>query len=109
MDLSCPRCKVFHVAKKGFRKNKSGKKQKYQCFNCKHWFVKDTGFKKMRFKPEIITRAIHMHSDGLSLFKIKTHLWQYDKVKVTRGTISRWNKKYSVFLKSSALSRKAQA
>lgn len=100
MYLKCPKCSSSHIAKKGFRKNKSNKKQKYQCADCKSWFVEDDGFKKMRFKPEIITRAIHMHNDGMSFFKVKTHLWQYDKTKVTRGTISRWNKKYSVFLKS---------
>ena len=109
MSLSCPKCKSSHIAKKGFRKNKSGKKQKHQCFDCKHWFVEKDGFERMRFKPKIITRAIHMCNDGMSLFKVKTHLWQYDKVKVTRATISRWTKKYSHFLKSSTQRSKSKA
>ena len=96
----CPVCKSKDVRKRGFRKNSTGKKQKYQCFHCEKWFVKDDGFKRMRYKPEIISRAIHMHIDGFSLFKVQYHLWQHDGIKVTRRTISQWEKKYSVFLKS---------
>ena len=96
----CPVCKSKDVRKRGFRKNSTGKKQKYQCFHCEKWFVKDDGFKRMRHKPEIISRAIHMHIDGFSLFKVQCHLLQHDGVKVTRRTISQWTKKYSVFLKS---------
>ena len=98
--LKCSNCKSKNVRKRGFRKNSLGKKQKYQCFNCKKWFVKDDGFKRMRYKPEIISRAIHMHIDGFSLFKVQYHLWQHDGIKVTRRTISKWTKKYSIFLKS---------
>lgn len=109
MDSSCPKCKSSHINKKGFRKNESSKKQKYQCFDCKHWFVEPDGFERMRHNAKVIVRAIHMHNDGMSLFKVKTHLWQYDKVKVTRATISRWTKKYSLFLKSDTPRSKAKA
>ena len=88
------------IIKRGFRKNKSGNKQKYRCSKCDNWFVERDGFERMRNKPKIITRAIHMHNDGMSLFDVATHLWQYDKVKVTRMTVSNWVRKYGVFLKS---------
>lgn len=101
MILNCPNCKSKDVRKRGVRYNSPGKKQKYQCFNCKKWFVIDDGFKRMRYEKEIIARAIHMHLDGFSLFKTQYHLWQHDGVKVTRRTISQWTKKYSDFLKSS--------
>jgi len=42
-----------------------------------------------------------------SLSKVQNHLWQHDKVKVTRWTISLWIKKYSVFLKSGSFKLKA--
>lgn len=100
MSLKCPVCGSLDVSKKGFRKNNLVKKQKYQCYDCKKWFVKDDGFKSMRFKPEIISRAVHQHEDGFSLSKVQNHLWQHDGVKVTRWTISQWKKKYSIFLKS---------
>ena len=97
--LKCSNCKSKDVRKRGFRFNDSGKKQKYQCFSCKKWFVEDDGFKRMRKKPKIITRAVHMHNDGMSLWDVKDHLWQHDGVKITRKTILDWKKKYSVFLK----------
>ncbi len=100
MKTKCPFCKKLSAVKRGYRKNKSGKKQKYQCLKCKKWFVEDDGFKRMRHKPKIITRAIHMNNDGLSLFQVQNHLWQYDGVKVSREAIRLWVKKYSVFLKS---------
>ena len=102
MKILCDKCKSDDVIKQGFRYNQTGKKQKYYCNRCKIWFVVDDGFKKMRHKPEHIVRAVHMYNDGLSLFKTQYHLYQHDDVKVTRWTISQWDKKYSNFLKSTS-------
>ena len=88
-------------------RNKSIKKQKYQCIICGCFFIEDDGFKKMRHNPKIIVRAIHQHIDGMSLSKVQNHLWQHDNIKVTRWTISQWTKKYSNFLKSAAFKSKA--
>jgi len=107
MPKRCPKCDSKHILKKGFRKNQSGKKQKFQCFDCKAHFIDDNGFNRMRFKPAIIVRAIHMHEDGMSLSKVQNHLWQHDNVKVTRWAISEWTKNYSVFLKSAPSKFKA--
>ena len=49
---------------------------------CKKQFIEADGFERMRHKPEIITRAIHMHEDGMSLSKVQNHLWQYDGIKI---------------------------
>ena len=97
--MKCPFCKSSKIFKQGYRLNSTGKKQKFQCKNCEKWFVKKDGFERMRHNKKIISRAIHMHNDGLSLFQVQNHLWQHDGVKVTRKTISDWSKKYSVFLK----------
>lgn len=86
--------------KRGFRYNKVGKKQKYLCRDCQQWFVKDDGFKRMRYKPKDIVRVVSLRNDGLSLLRTQDHIWQHDGVKVTRRTISQWTKKYSSFLKS---------
>lgn len=101
MKIRCSKCKSQDVRKRGFRKNKLGKKQKYLCNNCYIWFIEDDGFKKMRYSKKDIARAISLHSNGLSLFQVKDHLWQHDGIKVTKRTISKWIKRYSVFLKSS--------
>jgi len=108
MPLKCPKCDSTDISKKGFRKNISGKKQKYRCYDCKEWFVKNEGFNRMRFNPSVIVRAVHMHEDGMSLSKVQNHLWQHDKVKVTRGAMSLWIKKYSIFLKSHSFKLKAR-
>lgn len=105
--FDCPNCHAFDIVKRGKRYNKSGIKQLYRCNKCRSVFVEPDGFERMRFKKEKIVRAIHMHEDGLSLSKVKTHLWQHDNVKVTRWTISEWTKKYSLFLKSDSSRTKA--
>ena len=108
MKIKCPYCKRSNLLKQGFRINDKGKKQKYQCLNCKKWFVENDGFKRMRFKKEIIVKAVHQHIDGFSLYKVQYHLWQHEGVKVTRETINRWTKKYSIFLKSNTPSSSAK-
>ena len=100
LALKCDNCGSNDVAKKGFRYNKIGKKQKYFCHACGSWFVPDDGFKKMRHLPEDVVRAVHLHDDGLSLSKVQNQMWQHDGVKVTRWTIAEWHKKFGVFLKS---------
>ena len=97
--MKCPNCKSDNIVKRGKRYNKLGIKQLYLCKKCNLTFVKKDGFERMRHNKKIISRAIHMHNDGLSLFQVQNHLWQHDGVKVTRKTISDWTKKYSVFLK----------
>ena len=99
MTISCPSCKSKYVRKRGFRYNNVGKKQKYLCSKCGKWFVEDDGFKRMRNDPQIITRAIHMHSDGLSLMQVKNHLYQYDNIDVSSEAVRLWAKKFSLFLK----------
>ena len=95
----CEKCGSSHVAKKGFRYNELGKKQKYQCSSCSHWFVEDDGFKRMRNHPEIIVRAIHQYADGFSLGKVKNHLHQHDDTEISRWTVRNWLVKYERMLK----------
>lgn len=102
MSLKCPFCSSDECVKRGKRRNRSSTKQRYICNKCGRQFVKRDGFEKMRHRPVVIVRAIHMHQDGMSLSKVQNHLWQHDNVKVTRRTISQWEKKYSNFLKSAA-------
>ncbi|EQD57270.1 Integrase catalytic region, partial [mine drainage metagenome] len=94
-----PECKGYDVAKKGFRYNKSGKKQKYFCTRCKNWFVVNDGFKGMHFVPKIITRAVHMYCNGMPISKVQNHLQQHDGVKVSDVSILDWVKKYAPILK----------
>ena len=97
--MKCPKCNSKEIVKRGKRYNKTGVKQLYICNKCKFTFVKPDGFERMRHNKKIVSRAIHLHNEGLSLFQVKDHLWQHDGIKVTRKTISDWGKKYSFFLK----------
>ena len=97
--MRCPKCKRKDIVKRGKRYNQTGAKQLYFCNKCELTFVNSNGFERMRHDKKIISRAVHMHLDGFSLFKTQYHLKQHDGVKVTRKTISNWTKKYSVFLK----------
>lgn len=100
MNFNCPNCKSNDIVKRGKRKNKLAVKQVYRCNACRKLFVEPNGFERMRNTPEIISRAVHMHEDGLSLSKVQNQLWQHDNTKVSRVAISLWIKKYAVFLKS---------
>ena len=109
MPEKCIFCKSTYIVKNGLRNRNVRLKQSFLCKSCSRQFVEPDGFERMRHKKEIIVRAIHMHIDGMSLFKTQTHLWQHDGVKVTRWTISQWTKKYSSFLKSATCKSKAKA
>ena len=100
--IVCELCGSNNVAKKGMRHNASGPKQKFFCHACKKWYVHDDGFKRMRIKPEHIVRALHEYGDGASLKKVREHLKQHDKVKVTRWAIRKWIVKYSHLLKKTS-------
>ena len=100
MVQNCIFCKSSKIIKNGLRKRKVRTKQSFLCLSCDRQFVEPDGFERMRHDPKIIARAVHMHHDGLSLFQVQTHLWQYDGVRVTREAIRRWCKKFGVFLKS---------
>lgn len=106
---NCPHCKALDTVKRGKRYNSRVVKQLYRCNDCRTTFVEPDGFERMRNAPDDIVRAIHMHNDGLSLFKTQNHLWQHDGIRVTRKTISDWTKKYGIFLKSPTQSTKASA
>jgi len=109
LSFNCPKCNASDIVLRGKRYNKSGVKQLYRCNVCRSTFVEPDGFERMRHKKEDIVRAVHQHEDGLSLFQVKNHLWQHDGVKVTRKTISDWDKKFNLFLKSASHKRKAHA
>mgnify|MGYP001596554382 CR=1 FL=1 len=100
--VPCEKCGSTDVIKRGWRHNASGAKQKFQCHACKHWFVEDDGFKRMRVKPAHIVRALHEYGDGASLRKVREHLKQHDHVVVSRWAIRQWVVKYAHLLKKTS-------
>lgn len=100
MYPNCSECNSIHTVKRGMRKTRLGRKQRYLCTECRATFIEPDGFERMRHKKEDIVRAIHMRNDGFSLFKAQYHLYQHDGIKVSRECIRLWCRKYGNFLKS---------
>ena len=103
MVIICNYCKTSKgVVRSGFRYNQSGKKQKYLCNECNRLFVPNDGFWKMKTKKELVVKAIHQYNDGLSLSKVKNHLYQHENVDRSRTSVLRWVKKYSLDIKKTS-------
>ncbi len=93
---SCPKCKAENVKKRGFRKTANRKKiQRYECKQCKHAFVIDNGFWKMKNYEDKITTCMNMYYSGMSLRKIQAHLQMFVPKNSHYSTIYRWLIKYS--------------
>ena len=93
--IQCSFCKSSErIVKSGFRNNKCGKKQKYQCNNCNHLFVPKDGFWKMKHSPEIIAEALSCKKRGMPYEEISKHFHEYDKAEISAVTVFNWVKKY---------------
>jgi transposase-like protein len=86
---------VDHIIRKGYRYNKSGKKQLWKCTLCNKKFTPDDGFWKMKNTPETITEALDLYEVGHSLKETKSHLWKHHGVRISETSIRSWIKKYS--------------
>ena len=95
----CPYCNSSQKTWcKGWRYNKSGKKQMWWCNSCKRRFTINDGFWKMKHKPEIIAEACSCHKRGMSLKNIKDHLGEYRETDISRVCVLNWIHKYSKLL-----------
>ena len=86
---------VEYVIRKGWRYNKAGNKQIWNCGKCNIKFTKDDGFWKMKNTPETITEAIDLYEVGHSLAETKEHLWKHHSIKISEISVRNWIKKYS--------------
>ena len=94
-QISCPKCKSKEVTKRGFRETERREKiQKYFCKTCKHRFVLDNPFFRMRNKEQLITQCTDMYYSGMSFRKIADHLVRFFPKGVHFSTIYRWIMKY---------------
>ncbi|MCK9370157.1 DDE-type integrase/transposase/recombinase [Candidatus Dojkabacteria bacterium] len=94
-ELSCPKCEGKEVTKRGVRLTERREKiQKYFCKTCKHRFVLDTPFFRMRNKEQLITQCTDMYYSGMSFRKIADHLVRFFPKGVHYSTIYRWIMKY---------------
>ena len=90
----CKFCDSGNIIKKGFKNNKSGKVQKFQCNDCGRAFTANFGFEKKQYDPETITRAIQAYYQGASTRDIADNL-EMAGVDVSHMTVYRWVAEYS--------------
>lgn len=94
-NIQCPNCSKKNVTKRGFRYTERREKiQKYFCKDCKHRFVLDNPFYRMRNKDLIITQTMDMYYSGMSFRKIAQHLQRFFPKSVCHSTIYRWVMRY---------------
>jgi len=94
-ELKCPECLSKQVTKRGFRYTERREKiQKYFCKDCKHRFVLDNPFFRMRNQEQIITQCMDLYYSGMSFRKIADHLKRFFPKNVNASTIYRWILKF---------------
>jgi len=93
--IICSFCKSSEgIVKSGFRNNKCGKKQRYQCNLCNHLFVPKDGFWKMKHSPKIIAEALSCKKRGMPYEEVSKHFHEYNKADISSVTVFNWVKKY---------------
>lgn len=93
--MNCPKCQSEQITKRGIRYTESREKiQKYFCKTCKHRFILDTPYFRMRNKEQVITQTMDMYYSGMSFRKIADHLVRFFPNGVHASTIYRWIMKY---------------
>jgi len=94
-DIQCPKCSKKEVTKRGFRYTERREKiQKFYCKYCKHRFVLDNPFFRMKNQEQVITQCMDLYYSGMSFRKIADHLKRFFPKDVSHSTIYRWIMKY---------------
>ena len=86
----CKFCSSGQIVKAG--KNRG--RQMFKCQDCKKRFTANFGFEGMRHQDILITRALQMYYQGLSVRDIAS-AFELEDVKVSHVSIYKWIKKYS--------------
>lgn len=89
--LKCKYCDSESIVRNG---HKNGVQQ-WLCRDCGHQFLENGNYVKMRTEPEIISAAIDLYFDGLSVWKVKRQLAKIFRVRVSQMTVWKWVVKYS--------------
>ncbi len=90
----CKFCDSGNIIKKGFKKNKSGKLQKFKCNDCKRGFTTNFGFEKKQFDESIITQTMQIYYSKMSVRRIADH-FEMIGIDVSYKTIYNWISQYS--------------
>ena len=93
--IICPKCKSKDIIKRGFRKTSSrGKIQRFSCNSCRHRFIDNDGFFRMRNNERKISLCLDLFYRGLSTREIQQHLNAFYPHNSSNVSIYKWIKKY---------------
>jgi len=79
--------------KHGIRHNDYGDIQQFLCKDCRHAFVVNLGFERMRASPQTITQAMQLYFTGESLRNVQNFL-RLQGVNVSHVAVLKWIRKY---------------
>lgn len=96
----CENCGSSKIIKRGFRKTKFGKIQRYSCKNCKHRFVIKEGYQRMKHDPKLITIAMDLYFKGVSYRDLVDHILQFYGIHIWQSTLYYWIRKYVTLMKN---------
>jgi transposase-like protein len=92
--MICKYCGEKTAVKDG----KARGKQQYVCRSCGHKFVDGSDFPKMRVESRIISTAIDMYFEGLSVRKVKSQLEKIYGIQIGKSAVWKWIMKYSALV-----------
>jgi len=90
---SCIYCGSKHIVKDGKRHNRTGSIQKFNCLDCRRYFMVNVGFEGMKHSPKAITTAMQLYFSGESLRNTQKAL-RLMGVEVSHVAILKWIRKY---------------
>lgn len=89
--MNCKKCESSNTVKIGKRNGI----QRYMCKDCGFKFLDNGNFGRMRSKKHIISVAMDLYFDGMSVRKVQNQIQYIFKVEVSQVTIHNWITKYS--------------
>lgn len=92
--MLCKYCGNENIVKDGKAKGK----QQYVCHSCGHKFIEGSDFPKMRVESRIISTAIDMYYEGLSVRKVQNQLQRIFGIQIGKSAIWKWLMKYSALV-----------
>ena len=101
--MLCKNCGSSKTIKKG----KANGKQRYKCKDCGTFFIDNDNFARMRTKKHIISVAMDLYYEGMSVRKIQRQIEYIFKVEVSQVAIYKWILKYSELTKEYVSTLKA--
>lgn len=93
--MLCKNCDSQKTIKYG----KANGKQRYKCKDCGKIFIDNDNFTRMRTQKHIISVAMDLYFEGMSVRKIQRQIAYIFKVKVSQVSIYKWITKYSQLTK----------